>query len=209
MVQQMIPVKEEGEKAVLSEEDREMEEEKGEEEGAAAAEESVEVGSGSEEDDGDEEPEDASHENGDEKEEDTKQTLDKTKKDTPLPGEPKEKKPSDSLNVNNEVVKMRKEVKRVRALIIRKLTRQIGKLKNKKGKEADIERNQRRAGRLLEEIHAMKALLPDKVGLIDYTQTFHSLLVQYVIPNRKKKEKKSKIGSLVHISFKIMTLVHC
>lgn len=208
MVQQMIPVKEEGEKAVLSEEDREMEEEE-EEEGAAAAEESVEDGSGSEEDDGDEEPKDASHENGDEKEEDTKQTLDKTKKDTPLPGEPKEKKPSDSLNVNNEVVKMRKEVKRVRALIIRKLTRQIGKLKNKKGKEADIERNQRRAGRLLEEIHAMKALLPDKVGLINYTQTFHSLLVQYVIPNRKKRKKKSKMGSLVHISFKIMTLVHC
>uniref|UniRef100_A0A3P8VVV3 Serum response factor-binding protein 1 n=1 Tax=Cynoglossus semilaevis TaxID=244447 RepID=A0A3P8VVV3_CYNSE len=56
-----------------------------------------------------------------------------------------------------------KDVKRVRALIIRKLTRQIGALKKKKGKEAEVEKNQRRAARLLEEIHAMKALSPDLV----------------------------------------------
>uniref|UniRef100_A0A8C6S4T4 Serum response factor-binding protein 1 n=1 Tax=Neogobius melanostomus TaxID=47308 RepID=A0A8C6S4T4_9GOBI len=67
------------------------------------------------------------------------------------------------LNLNNEVVKMRKEVKRVRALIIRKLTRHISALKKKKGKDADIERNQRRVARLLEEIHAIKTLVPDKV----------------------------------------------
>ncbi|CAN9503758.1 unnamed protein product [Ophioblennius macclurei] len=76
----------------------------------------------------------------------------------------KDKKQSDDvLNLNNEVVKMRKEVKRVRALIIRKMTRQIVNLKKKKGKEADLERNQRRAARLLEEVHAMKELSPDLV----------------------------------------------
>lgn len=165
IVQQMIPVMEKEEKAVLSEEDRDLEEEE---------EESVEDGSASEEDDdddGDSEPEDVSDENGAKKAEDSLQTLDKTKKDAPLPGQPEGKKPSGSLNVNNEVVKMRKEVKRVRALIIRKLTRQIGKLKKKKGKEADIERNQRRAGRLLEEIHAMKALTPDKAGSTEIDHT--------------------------------------
>ncbi|XP_054911879.1 serum response factor-binding protein 1 [Poeciliopsis prolifica] len=73
------------------------------------------------------------------------------------------KKPSDVLNLNNEVVKMRKEVKRVKALIIRKLTRQIVALKKKKGKEAEMERNQRRAARLLEEVHSMKKLPPDRV----------------------------------------------
>uniref|UniRef100_A0A3Q3FEU8 Serum response factor-binding protein 1 n=1 Tax=Labrus bergylta TaxID=56723 RepID=A0A3Q3FEU8_9LABR len=67
------------------------------------------------------------------------------------------------LNLNNEVVKMRKEVKRVRALIIRKLTRQMGALKKKKGKDTETERNQRRASRLLEEVHAMKVLSPDLV----------------------------------------------
>uniref|UniRef100_A0A672IFT1 Serum response factor-binding protein 1 n=1 Tax=Salarias fasciatus TaxID=181472 RepID=A0A672IFT1_SALFA len=75
----------------------------------------------------------------------------------------KDKKQSDVLNLNNEVVNMRKEVKRVRALVIRKLTRQIVNLKKKKGKEADLERNQRRAARLLEEVHAMKKLTPDLV----------------------------------------------
>ncbi|XP_008419633.1 serum response factor-binding protein 1 [Poecilia reticulata] len=74
-----------------------------------------------------------------------------------------EKKPSDVLNLNNEVVKMRKEVKRVKALIIRKLTRQIVTLKRKKGKEAEMERNQRRAARLLEEVHSMKKLALDGV----------------------------------------------
>lgn len=149
---------------MLSVEGREMEEQQEEEE----VEESVKDGSGSEEeDDGDDDPEDASDKNGNDKEEDTPQTVDKTKNDTTLPEELKEKKPSESLNVNNEVVKMRKEVKRVRVLIIRKLTRQIGMLKKKKGKEADIERNQRRADRLLQEIHAMKALSPDKVGFVE------------------------------------------
>lgn len=73
-------------------------------------------------------------------------------------------KQSESLNLNNEVVRLRKEVKRVRALIIRKLTRQISGLKKKKGKEMEIERNQRRADRLLKEIHAMKTLVPDAVS---------------------------------------------
>uniref|UniRef100_A0A3P9HIR0 Serum response factor-binding protein 1 n=1 Tax=Oryzias latipes TaxID=8090 RepID=A0A3P9HIR0_ORYLA len=67
------------------------------------------------------------------------------------------------LNLNNEVVKMRKEVKRVRALIIRKLARQIAALKKKKGKDTEIERHQRRAARLLEEVHIMKSLPADQV----------------------------------------------
>ncbi|KAK2864655.1 hypothetical protein Q7C36_003809 [Tachysurus vachellii] len=68
-----------------------------------------------------------------------------------------------ALNLSNEVVKMRAEVKRVKVLIIRKLTRQIAVLKKKKGTEADLERNQRRAARLLEEIQVLKALAPDSV----------------------------------------------
>ncbi|XP_061738509.1 serum response factor-binding protein 1 isoform X2 [Nerophis ophidion] len=67
------------------------------------------------------------------------------------------------LNLNNEVVYMRKEMKRVRVLLIRKLTRQIAVLKNKKGNEVEIERNQKRAARLLDEIHAMKTLHLDLV----------------------------------------------
>nr|XP_033784918.1 serum response factor-binding protein 1 isoform X2 [Geotrypetes seraphini] len=60
------------------------------------------------------------------------------------------------VNLNTEVVKLRKDVKKVRVLIIRKLTRHIMKLKTKKGTEDAVLKNQRRAQRLLEEIHAMK-----------------------------------------------------
>ncbi|KAM8960780.1 serum response factor-binding protein 1 [Pelodytes ibericus] len=61
------------------------------------------------------------------------------------------------------VVKMRKDVKKVKVLTIRRLSRHIAKLKAKKGSEELLLKNQRRAQRLLEEIHAMKDLKPDDV----------------------------------------------
>ncbi|XP_062985560.1 serum response factor-binding protein 1 isoform X2 [Elgaria multicarinata webbii] len=67
------------------------------------------------------------------------------------------------LNLNNEVVKMRKEVKKVRVLTIRRLTRHIAKLKAKKGTEDAVLKNHKRAQRLLEEIHAMKEIKLDQV----------------------------------------------
>ncbi|XP_044028433.1 serum response factor-binding protein 1 [Siniperca chuatsi] len=139
------------EKMEPSAEVKEKEEE--EEEGEADA--------GDEEDGDDEEQEDRGDKEKEEKA--MPQAADKIEKNIPLPIQPREKKQAEGLNLNNEVVKMRKEVKRVRALIIRKLTRQIGGLKKKKGTETEKERNQRRAARLLEEIHAMKVLLPDLV----------------------------------------------
>ncbi|XP_017662885.1 PREDICTED: serum response factor-binding protein 1 [Lepidothrix coronata] len=67
------------------------------------------------------------------------------------------------LNLNNEVVKMRKDVKKARVLTIRRLTRHIGKLKLKKGSEDLKLKNQKRVDRLIEEIHAMKEIKPDEV----------------------------------------------
>ncbi|XP_068603448.1 serum response factor-binding protein 1 [Brachionichthys hirsutus] len=89
--------------------------------------------------------------------------ADKIEESIKLSVQPKVKKNSEDLNLNNEVVRMRKEVKRVRVLIIRKLVRRCGALKKKKGQETGIERNQRRAARLVEEIHALKSLSPDLV----------------------------------------------
>ena len=40
-----------------------------------------------------------------------------------------------TLNLNNEVVKMRKEVKRIQVLVIQKLVRSVGRLKSKKSTE--------------------------------------------------------------------------
>ncbi|XP_065150589.1 serum response factor-binding protein 1 [Paramisgurnus dabryanus] len=67
------------------------------------------------------------------------------------------------LNLSNEVVKLRAEVKRVKVLLIRKLIRQISALEKKKGSQADLERHRRRAARLREEIQELKVIVPDKV----------------------------------------------
>ncbi|KAG7260028.1 hypothetical protein CRUP_019804, partial [Coryphaenoides rupestris] len=83
--------------------------------------------------------------------------------------DPKDEKPS-MMNLNNQVVLMRKEVGRVRALLIRKLTRQIAALKKRKGNETEVQKNQRRAARMVEEIHEMKALKPDVVTKIALQQ---------------------------------------
>ncbi|XP_026204814.1 serum response factor-binding protein 1 isoform X2 [Anabas testudineus] len=146
---------EEGVPLAQDKEEEEVEEEEEEIDDDDDEDEEEEDGSEEEEDDGDD---------GDVKQkEEMPQASGKTEKTISLPVPPEDKKQTDVLNLNNEVVKMRKEVKRVRALIIRKLTRQIGALKKKKGKDAELERNQRRAARLLEEIHEMKVLLPDLV----------------------------------------------
>ncbi|XP_073678134.1 serum response factor-binding protein 1 [Garra rufa] len=67
------------------------------------------------------------------------------------------------LNLSNEVVKMRVEVKRVKVQLIRKLNRQILVLEKKKGSEADLEKLRRRADRLREEISELKCVAPDSV----------------------------------------------
>ncbi|XP_033986967.1 serum response factor-binding protein 1 isoform X2 [Trematomus bernacchii] len=152
------------ENIVPSAEEEEMEEEEEGEEAGEKEEEKVDQKGGKQEEDG-------PQESGVEKE--TKEEAvppaaaqtktAKKKKKNPFPMKTKEKRPDEGLNLNNEVVRMRKEVKRVRALIFRKLTRQVAALKKKKGTEMEIEKNQRRAARLLEEVHAMKGLSPDVV----------------------------------------------
>lgn len=137
------------------EEEKEEEVEEEDEEGNTG-ESSDDGGENEDEEDGDEG--ETSSEDGDDEDESSPHTAGEK---LVVPTQVEEKK--NVLNVNNEVVKMRKEVKRIRLLLIRKLTRQIGALKNKKGTEAEVESNQKRATRLLEEVHCMKKLIPDQV----------------------------------------------
>ncbi|XP_073411570.1 serum response factor-binding protein 1 isoform X2 [Dendrobates tinctorius] len=67
------------------------------------------------------------------------------------------------LNLNNEVVRMRADVKKVKALTIRKLIRHISQLKSRKGPEEQVLKNQRRVQRLLEEMQSIRKLKPDVV----------------------------------------------
>uniref|UniRef100_A0A3Q1BXH3 Serum response factor-binding protein 1 n=1 Tax=Amphiprion ocellaris TaxID=80972 RepID=A0A3Q1BXH3_AMPOC len=154
-IEKMVPSTEEEEK----EKENTTEERKEDKEEGKEAEEK-----GKDDDEGDNNgDDDEEEESSNDKEEREKVAPQATHKTNPSPVQSEKKKSSDVLNLNNEVVKMRKEVKRVRVLIIRKMIRQIAALKKQKGKETEIERNQRRAARLLEEVHTMKNLLPDLV----------------------------------------------
>lgn len=145
----MINTKDKVIPSVEEREEREMEEEEEDDEEGDDSE-------NEEEDSSDDDDEEGEHEK-----EAESSSQDANENASSSDGEKKE--PSDGLNLNNEVVKMRTEVKRVKALVIRKLTRQIAMLKKKKGNEAETERNQRRAARLLEEVHSIKKLPPDVV----------------------------------------------
>ncbi|KAM6904198.1 serum response factor-binding protein 1 isoform 1-T3 [Lycodopsis pacificus] len=151
MVEEMIPPAEDKERQQEEIEEEEAEDLGGEDDAA--------------DEEGEKEGDDEEPKGGDEhKVKAIPQAAKKKKNRIPLhKKKPKERKKDEVLNLNNEVVRMRKEVKRVRALASRRLLRQIAALKKKKGKEMEIERNQRRAARLLEEIHAMKTLSPDLV----------------------------------------------
>ncbi|GCB72935.1 hypothetical protein scyTo_0002261 [Scyliorhinus torazame] len=87
------------------------------------------------------------------------------------------------VNLNNEVVKLRKDVKKARTLIIRKLTRNITQLKAKKGTKDAILKNLRRAERLLEEIHTMKRLA-----------YYYILQIKMVHPDEGPKTRNAGIG---------------
>ncbi|KAM4052368.1 serum response factor-binding protein 1 [Anomaloglossus baeobatrachus] len=67
------------------------------------------------------------------------------------------------LNLNNEVVRMRADVKKVKALTIRKLIRHVSQLKSRKGPEEQVLKNQRRVQRLLDEMQSIRKLKPDVV----------------------------------------------
>ncbi|PIK38130.1 putative serum response factor-binding protein 1 [Apostichopus japonicus] len=69
----------------------------------------------------------------------------------------------DKVQFNNEVVIMRKTVKKVKVQVVKNLTRQIKQLRNKKGKPEELEKNKRRCDRLVEVMQAMKRWVPDDV----------------------------------------------
>lgn len=176
--------------------EEEEEEEEDEEEGNKG-ESSDDDGKNEDEEEGDEG--ETSSDDGDDEDESSSHTADEK---LVVPTQVKEKK--NVLNVNNEVVKMRKEVKRIRSLLIRKLIRQIGALKKKTGTKDEVERNQKRAARLLEEVHCMKKLPPDQVKLILFLfcaskeKTNTNMHSPRHLINKSKTEKSIPAVSIEH-----------
>lgn len=68
-----------------------------------------------------------------------------------------------AMDLNNEKIQMRKEIKRAKVWVTSKLVRQIRNLQSKKGNEVMITKNKRRARRLEDELDIIKDLKPDDV----------------------------------------------
>lgn len=73
---------------------------------------------------------------------------------------------SETVAVPMEVIRMRKEVKRTRVLIISKMAEQVAALKKKKGQETEEKESQERAAGILKEIQALRSLKPDQVTMM-------------------------------------------
>ncbi|KAL0165461.1 hypothetical protein M9458_037305, partial [Cirrhinus mrigala] len=75
-------------------------------------------------------------------------------------------KSSETVAIPEEVIRMRKEVKRTRVLIISKMVEQMAALKKKKkGEESEVKENQERAKKILKEIQVLRSLKLDQVTM--------------------------------------------
>ncbi|KAK3585321.1 hypothetical protein CHS0354_040270 [Potamilus streckersoni] len=69
-----------------------------------------------------------------------------------------------AVALNNKVVSMRPVVRRAKLFVTRRIIRHIKKLENKKGTPEQVEKNKRKAERLLEEVKIIRHVKPDKVS---------------------------------------------
>ncbi|XP_014600270.1 PREDICTED: serum response factor-binding protein 1-like [Polistes canadensis] len=90
---------------------------------------------------------------------------------------------------NDEIVRMRKLVKQARVRVIHKLTREAKTLRAKKGTEKQLEKNKKKADKLINEIHFLKKLKNDNI-------------TKFGISNKKSlqeilQSKKSKVSARI------------
>lgn len=91
--------------------------------------------------------------------------------------------------INDEIVRMRKLVKQARVCVIHKLTREAKTLRAKKGTEKQLEKNKKKADKLINEIHFLKKLKNDNI-------------TKFGISNKKSlqeilQSKKSKVSTRI------------
>lgn len=95
----------------------------------------------------------------------------------------------EKIEINDEIVRMRKLVKQARVRVIHKLTREAKTLRAKKGTEKQLEKNKKKADKLINEIHFLKKLKNDNI-------------TKFGISNKKSlqeilQSKKSKVSTRI------------
>ncbi|KAL3865984.1 hypothetical protein ACJMK2_043326 [Sinanodonta woodiana] len=76
-----------------------------------------------------------------------------------------------AVALNNKVVSMRPVVRRAKLFVTRRIIRHIKKLENKKGTPEQVEKNKRKAERLIEEVKIIRHVKPDKVSKYSLSNT--------------------------------------
>lgn len=81
----------------------------------------------------------------------------------------------DLVALNNKVISMRGQIKKVKVHVIHKLTKKVKTLQSKsRGPEKVLEKNKRKAEKLIEEVQIIKDLKPDRISkyAIGHTSSF-------------------------------------
>ncbi|CAK9804333.1 Serum response factor-binding protein 1 [Anthophora plagiata] len=75
------------------------------------------------------------------------------------------------IELNNEIVLLRQIVRQARICVVNKLVREAKKLRSNHGNEKQLEKNKRRAEKLLREVFALKRIKDDDIsrfGIINF-----------------------------------------
>ncbi|KAI4495811.1 hypothetical protein M0802_008434 [Mischocyttarus mexicanus] len=98
------------------------------------------------------------------------------------------------VEINDEIVRMRKLVKQARVCVIRKLTRESKTLRAKKGNEKQLEKNKKKADKLINEIHYLKNIKIDNITKFGIN---NKKSLQEILQNKKSKISTRIMGRIV------------
>ncbi|KAL2725427.1 serum response factor-binding protein 1 isoform X1 [Vespula squamosa] len=98
------------------------------------------------------------------------------------------------IEVNDEIVRMRKLVRQARVCVIHKLTREAKTLRTKNGTEKQQEKNKKKADKLINEIYFLKKIKDDRITKFGITNTKS---LQEILQNKKSKASTRIMAKVV------------
>lgn len=98
------------------------------------------------------------------------------------------------IEVNDEIVRMRKLVRQARVCVIHKLTREAKTLRTKNGTEKQQEKNKKKADKLINEIYFLKKIKDDRITKFGITNTKS---LQEILQSKKSKASTRIMAKVV------------
>lgn len=99
-----------------------------------------------------------------------------------------------NVEVNNEIVQLRKPVRRASTCVINKLIREAKALHNKQGTEKQVEKNKKRGDKLLREVSIVRTVRDDEISKFGIANLDR---LQEIIQDSKTDDKTRAIAKVV------------